>query len=75
MALNALLLLMKFKRNVVSNCESLLEHLSDPAIYFTNKKTIEDDGILIIEVPHARDILIETFDIRDFKTSLFGVNT
>tara|TARA_S200000501_G_scaffold378830_1_gene444027 strand:+ start:2104 stop:2997 length:894 start_codon:yes stop_codon:yes gene_type:complete len=50
----------------------VFEHLSDPL------KTIDDisnvmkkGALLIIEVPHARDILIEIFDSMEFKKFTF----
>lgn len=50
----------------------VLEHLSDPFnILHKLRKLLKDDGTLIIEVPHARDVLIETFDIKDFKNFTF----
>lgn len=50
----------------------VFEHLSDP---FNSLKKIHtmlaNDGKIIIEIPHARDILIETFQLDSFKNFTF----
>ena len=46
----------------------VFEHLNDPInILVDLKKYLKDDGIIIIEVPHARDLLLETFNLESFK--------
>ena len=46
----------------------VFEHLNDPInILIELQKYLKDDGIIIIEVPHARDILLETFKLESFK--------
>ena len=50
----------------------VLEHLMDPfEILSSLKNLLKDDGTIIIEVPHARDILLETFNLEDFKDFTF----
>ena len=50
----------------------VLEHLTDPfEILSSLKNLLKDDGTIIIEVPHARDILLETFNLEDFKDFTF----
>jgi len=50
----------------------VFEHLNDPInILVDLKKYLKDDGIIIIEVPHARDLLIETFNLESFKNFTF----
>jgi 2-polyprenyl-3-methyl-5-hydroxy-6-metoxy-1,4-benzoquinol methylase len=50
----------------------VLEHLNNPIeILISLKKHLRKDGIIIIEVPHARDILIETFNLKSFKNFTF----
>lgn len=50
----------------------VLEHLNNPIeILICLKKHLKEDGIIIIEVPHARDILIETFNLKSFKNFTF----
>ena len=46
-----------------------LEHLADPATTLNDlygKLKSHGDGVLIIEVPHARDFLIENLRLQDF---------
>jgi 2-polyprenyl-3-methyl-5-hydroxy-6-metoxy-1,4-benzoquinol methylase len=46
----------------------VFEHLNDPInILIELQKYLKDDGIIIIEVPHARDLLLETFNLESFK--------
>jgi len=46
----------------------VFEHLNNPIdILIELKKYLKDDGIIIIEVPHARDLLLETFKLESFK--------
>ena len=46
----------------------VLEHLSDPMeILIQLKQFLKVDGKLIIEVPHAKDMLLSSFDIEEFK--------
>jgi 2-polyprenyl-3-methyl-5-hydroxy-6-metoxy-1,4-benzoquinol methylase len=46
----------------------VFEHLNDPInILVELQKYLKDDGIIIIEVPHARDLLLETFNLESFK--------
>lgn len=46
----------------------VFEHLNDPINALVElQKYLKDDGIIIIEVPHARDLLLETFNLESFK--------
>ena len=46
----------------------VFEHLNDPInILIELQKYLKDDGVIIIEVPHARDLLLETFNLESFK--------
>ena len=46
----------------------VFEHLNDPInILVELQKYLKNDGIIIIEVPHARDLLLETFNLKSFK--------
>ncbi|MBT4889933.1 MAG: class I SAM-dependent methyltransferase [Rhodospirillales bacterium] len=44
------------------------EHLAEPVkMAETLKSLLNDGGTLLIEVPHARDVLLETFDSAGFR--------
>tara|TARA_B110000008_G_scaffold171051_1_gene170739 strand:- start:358 stop:1278 length:921 start_codon:yes stop_codon:yes gene_type:complete len=46
----------------------VFEHLNNPInILVELQKYLKEDGMIIIEVPHARDLLLETFSIESFK--------
>ena len=46
----------------------VFEHLNDPInILVELQKYLKEDGIIIIEVPHARDLLLETFNLESYK--------
>ncbi|MBX2834227.1 MAG: class I SAM-dependent methyltransferase [Micavibrio sp.] len=48
------------------------EHLSKPIeILNAIRPYLKDDGVLIIEVPHARDVLLATFELPAFKEFTF----
>ena len=50
----------------------VFEHLNDPInILVELRKYLKDDGVIIIEVPHARDLLLETFNLESFKNFTF----
>jgi 2-polyprenyl-3-methyl-5-hydroxy-6-metoxy-1,4-benzoquinol methylase len=50
----------------------VFEHLNDPInILVELQKYLKEDGIIIIEVPHARDLLLETFNLESFKNFTF----
>ena len=50
----------------------VLEHLPHPISVLKSLHTLlEKDGKLIIEVPHSKDILIQTFDLDAFKDFTF----
>ncbi len=50
----------------------VFEHLNDPINILTElQKYLKDSGTIIIEVPHARDILLETFNLKSFKNFTF----
>ena len=50
----------------------VFEHLNDPInILVELQKYLKDDGVIIIEVPHARDFLLETFNLKSFKNFIF----
>ena len=50
----------------------VFEHLNDPInILIELKKYLKDDGTIIIEVPNARDLLLESFNLKDFKNFTF----
>lgn len=50
----------------------VFEHLTDPLNSLKQIHTmLADDGKIIIEIPHARDILIETFQLDSFKNFTF----
>jgi SAM-dependent methyltransferase len=49
-----------------------LEHLTDPLETLREiKRSLRPDGTLIVEVPHARDVLISTLDLEVFKKFTF----
>lgn len=46
----------------------VLEHIPNPVDYLKELKSkIKDDGILFIEVPNNSDILLQGYDIKEFK--------
>ncbi len=46
----------------------VFEHLTDPLSMLNELKgALKDDGQVLIEVPHAKDFLLETLDIDAFK--------
>ncbi len=46
----------------------VFEHLNDPInILVELQKYLKDDGVIIIEVPNAKDLLLETFNLESFK--------
>ena len=46
----------------------VFHYLNDPInIIIELQKYLKDDGTIIIEVPHARDLLLETFNLESFK--------
>ncbi len=50
----------------------VFEHLNDPInILIELQKYLKHDGVIIIEVPHARDLLLETFNLDSFKNFTF----
>lgn len=50
----------------------VFEHLSDPlAMLAEAKRCLKPGGTLIIEVPHARDLLLSFFDLPEFKDHTF----
>lgn len=50
----------------------VLEHLPDPMSFLLAlNQTLNTNGRILIEVPHARDVLIETYDCDDFKDFTF----
>jgi len=50
----------------------VFEHLNDPInILIELQKYLKPNGMIIIEVPHARDLLLETFNLESFKSFTF----
>lgn len=50
----------------------VFEHLTDPIhLLKTLKKHLRKDGVLVIEVPHAHDALIDRYDCEAFKDFTF----
>lgn len=50
----------------------VFEHLTDPLGSLKNlHKLLKDGGKIIIEIPHAKDVLIETYDLEAFKAFTF----
>jgi len=50
----------------------VFEHLNDPInILIELQKYLRDSGVIVIEVPHAKDILLETFNLESFKKFTF----
>ena len=50
----------------------VLEHLADPVNILKNiKKKLNKNGVLIIEVPYANDILFNLYDNNNFKNFTF----
>lgn len=46
----------------------VLEHLSDPAAMLASaRERLAEGGLLIVEAPHARDVLLETFASDAFR--------
>ena len=46
----------------------VFEHLNDPVNTLVELQNyLKDDGMIIIEIPHARDILLETFNLESYK--------
>lgn len=46
----------------------VLEHLTDPVATVARlKRALAPDGLIIVEVPHARDILLTTYDCEPFR--------
>lgn len=46
----------------------VFEHLADPVgIAKMLKKLLRPGGMLLVEVPHARDFLLETLDCSEFR--------
>jgi len=46
----------------------VFEHLDDPIGILKNiRKKMNDNGTIIIEVPHAKDILLNGYDLESFK--------
>ena len=59
------------KFNVIT-LNHVFEHLIRPLDYIIKLADhLEDDGTLIIEVPHARDLLLSYFDLQEFKDFTF----
>ncbi|WP_084318601.1 class I SAM-dependent methyltransferase [Deferrisoma camini] len=60
------------KRFDVVTLFHVFEHINNPIHFLKNiKKHMNTGGHLIIEVPHANDILISFFDLEDFKKFTF----
>lgn len=54
----------------------VFEHFTDPINTLTIiKSKMTKGGIIIIEVPHARDCLLSLFDNEAFRVSRFGAST
>tara|TARA_B110000008_G_C16977428_1_gene566511 strand:+ start:5168 stop:6088 length:921 start_codon:yes stop_codon:yes gene_type:complete len=50
----------------------VFHYLNDPINTLIElQKYLKDEGIIIIEVPHARDLLLETFNLESFKKFTF----
>lgn len=50
----------------------VFEHLFDPVKTIKEiSKVMKKNGLLIIEVPHAKDILLKTFNLNSFKNFTF----
>ena len=50
----------------------VFEHLNDPiGILEDLQKYLKDNGTIIIEVPHAGDLLLKTFNLESFKNFTF----
>ncbi len=50
----------------------VFEHLIDPIGVLNDlQKHLKDDGVIVVEVPHARDLLLETFNLKSFKDFTF----
>ena len=50
----------------------VFEHLNDPInILVELQKYLKDNGIIIIEVPNARDLLLTTFNLESYKNFIF----
>ncbi len=63
---------LKGKKFDVITLNHVFEHLNDPVnILKEVQKYLKNDGVIIIEVPHARDLLLETFDLESFKNFTF----
>ena len=46
----------------------VFEHLNEPINTLVKlRKYLKDEGMIVIEIPHARDILLETFDLEAYK--------
>ena len=62
-----------FKENIdIITMFHVLEHLCDPIkVLIELKKKMHKESLLIIEVPHANDILISYYNNHDFKKNTF----
>jgi 2-polyprenyl-3-methyl-5-hydroxy-6-metoxy-1,4-benzoquinol methylase len=50
----------------------VFEHLNDPINILKELQShLKSNGVIIIEVPHARDLLLETFNLESFKNFTF----
>ena len=62
--------LLNIKDNSFDSCFSfhVIEHLPDPVSVLKEiKRTLRPDGVVIIEVPHANDLLLSMLELDSFK--------
>ena len=66
--------LSKINKNLIIFLFYVLEHIPTQIVILKRIKKKKKNGVVIIEVPHAKDFLIETLNLKCFKILHFGAN-